>query len=241
MIFLFLSTFLKSKRLVVGNTKEFINGSALSHEGHTHSVNDITNGVLPVSRGGTGYSDLNSLKSALGIGNALTKRVFVGSSNQILGPYTRGSYNNTYNNIAMVFPCNVTMIPLMDEITFSIQITADEYYNNSYDSSGNKRDVAIDCYLNFFFNYSTPDDVVNNCIGDEYMTHVWRVDPQGNDSGFGSNISYTNEFLRHILTNNQYQLSYVNPTIQLHTGNNEGYKNLKIVFSWNMYRTGIVV
>lgn len=32
----FLLVFLKSSRLVIGSTKEFIHGSALSHDGHTH-------------------------------------------------------------------------------------------------------------------------------------------------------------------------------------------------------------
>lgn len=34
---------------------------------HTHSASQITSGTLPASRGGTGYTSLNSLKSALGI------------------------------------------------------------------------------------------------------------------------------------------------------------------------------
>lgn len=38
---------------------------------HTHPASAITSGILPVSRGGTGYSDLNSLKSALGVNSNL--------------------------------------------------------------------------------------------------------------------------------------------------------------------------
>lgn len=37
---------------------------------HTHSASDITSGTLPASRGGTGYTSLSSLKSALGISSS---------------------------------------------------------------------------------------------------------------------------------------------------------------------------
>ena len=42
-----------------------LNGKAQSS--HNHSASNITSGVLPAARGGTGYSNLNDLKSALGI------------------------------------------------------------------------------------------------------------------------------------------------------------------------------
>ena len=52
--------------LICQNVENTINNkAALSH---THSVTDITSGVLPVSRGGTGTSNLAELKATLGIG-----------------------------------------------------------------------------------------------------------------------------------------------------------------------------
>ena len=63
-------------KLIIGTTKGFIRGKALSVEGHTHnyaagshthSAGNITSGTLPVTRGGTGVTSLDALKSALGI------------------------------------------------------------------------------------------------------------------------------------------------------------------------------
>lgn len=44
---------LKASKLVVGKTKGFLRGKALSVEGHTHSASNITSGTLPIARGGT--------------------------------------------------------------------------------------------------------------------------------------------------------------------------------------------
>ena len=49
---------------------------------HSHSASDITSGTLPASRGGTGYTALSSLMSA--INNRATK---VSSSNTSYGTY----------------------------------------------------------------------------------------------------------------------------------------------------------
>ena len=56
------------QKLIIGNTKGFIRGRALSTEGHTHNASDITAGslstsrlpVIPVNKGGTGRSTLTS-------------------------------------------------------------------------------------------------------------------------------------------------------------------------------------
>lgn len=49
-----------------GKEIQFV-GSSSSVPAHTHSASDITSGILPVSRGGTGVSSLSALKSQLGV------------------------------------------------------------------------------------------------------------------------------------------------------------------------------
>ena len=56
------------KKLIIGNTKNWINGKEISMEDHTHSASDITTGnlstsrlpVVTVNKGGTGRSMLTS-------------------------------------------------------------------------------------------------------------------------------------------------------------------------------------
>ena len=93
--------FLKASKLVVGLTKGFLRGKALSVEGHIHddryyTESEIVNllagkansyhthdasqisGVLPANKGGTGVTTLNALKTLLGIDtseNSITKIV----------------------------------------------------------------------------------------------------------------------------------------------------------------------
>ena len=81
---------LKASKLVVGKTKGFLRGKALSVEGHTHddryytesevndrlsdkansshnhSASNITSGTLPIARGGTGATSASAARSALG-------------------------------------------------------------------------------------------------------------------------------------------------------------------------------
>lgn len=61
---------------VRGNTKAYIGQKSISFDGHTHnyasvshshSASQITSGTLSVARGGTGVSDIESLKSVLGV------------------------------------------------------------------------------------------------------------------------------------------------------------------------------
>ena len=56
--------------MIIGSTKGFIRGKALSVEGHTHDTGDLISGVLPLIRGGTGVTSLDALKSSLGISNS---------------------------------------------------------------------------------------------------------------------------------------------------------------------------
>lgn len=39
--------------------------------GHTHSASDIINGILPVSQGGTGVSNIESLRSSINATNII--------------------------------------------------------------------------------------------------------------------------------------------------------------------------
>lgn len=88
---IFLYNFLLNK-LIIGITKAFVNKKSISFEGHSHddryftesemttklngkansnhnhSASNITSGTLPVTRGGTGVTSIDALKSALGIG-----------------------------------------------------------------------------------------------------------------------------------------------------------------------------
>ena len=57
-------------KLIVGSTKGFIRGKALSVEGHIHDTGDLISGVLPLIRGGTGVTTIAALKSALGISSS---------------------------------------------------------------------------------------------------------------------------------------------------------------------------
>lgn len=52
-----------------GTVVEAINGKASAS--HSHAASDITSGVLPVTRGGTGATSIASLKSLLGITDGL--------------------------------------------------------------------------------------------------------------------------------------------------------------------------
>ena len=54
-------------KLIIGLTKGFIRGKALSVEGHTHDASDINSGILSILRGGTGVSNLDALKAALNV------------------------------------------------------------------------------------------------------------------------------------------------------------------------------
>ena len=55
-----------------GKEIQFI-GSSSSVPAHTHSASDITSGVLPVARGGTGVTNLSALKNQLNIETLYTK------------------------------------------------------------------------------------------------------------------------------------------------------------------------
>lgn len=79
--------FLKAQKLVVGPSKAYLHGEALSKESHTHSnyalsshthsgyaasshnhsASNITSGTLPLTRGGTGVTSLDALKSLLNV------------------------------------------------------------------------------------------------------------------------------------------------------------------------------
>src|SRR5699024_6196510 len=47
---------------------------------HTHSADDITSGILPVSRGGTGVNSITNLKSALSLGSMHDKDAGTGGT-----------------------------------------------------------------------------------------------------------------------------------------------------------------
>ena len=56
------------KKFVIGTTKAFANRKELSYSDHSHNLNNLS-GVLSASKGGTGVTSIDALKSALGIGN----------------------------------------------------------------------------------------------------------------------------------------------------------------------------
>lgn len=100
---------------MVGLTKGFLRGKALSVEGHVHDdryfteaemnnllsgkapsshnhdASQIVSGILPVTRGGTGVTSIDALKNVLGIGssgNSISKMVagtYTGNSNYNIG------------------------------------------------------------------------------------------------------------------------------------------------------------
>lgn len=77
---------------VRGNTKAYIGQKSISFDGHTHSyaaishnhsASQITSGALPVTRGGTGVTSLDELKSALQISEGIP-----------IAPFSMSAYNN---------------------------------------------------------------------------------------------------------------------------------------------------
>ena len=63
-------------KFVRGTSKAFVNQKELAYQSavdgkanisHTHSTSQITSGTLPLTRGGTGVTTLNALKTLLGI------------------------------------------------------------------------------------------------------------------------------------------------------------------------------
>lgn len=85
-------------KLIIGTSKAWIRGKALSTEGHTHSASNITSGTLPLARGGTGVTSISALKSALGIsssgGDVLIKEY------TLTNP-TAPNYGNTTGSISL--------------------------------------------------------------------------------------------------------------------------------------------
>ena len=104
-------------KLIVGSTKGFIRGKALSTEGHTHTIAQVTNlqttlngkaatshnhsasqitsGTLSVARGGTGVTSLDALKTALGIGGGSSGGGMI-ASKVVIGTYS-GTYDGSTN------------------------------------------------------------------------------------------------------------------------------------------------
>ena len=75
-----------------GKEIQFV-GSSSTIPAHTHNASDITSGILPVARGGTGVSSLSALKSQLGIETVYTKSVTLRTErNQGISQYSTG-YN----------------------------------------------------------------------------------------------------------------------------------------------------
>ena len=74
-----------------GKEIQFVGSSTIP--AHTHSASDITSGILPVTRGGTGVSSLSALKSQLGIETIYTISVTLDTErNQEISQYSTG-YN----------------------------------------------------------------------------------------------------------------------------------------------------
>ena len=72
----------------MGLTRGFIRGKTLAttddlttkaNTSHTHSANDITSGILPLTRGGTGVTSISALKSALGISSSSGVKMYCGT------------------------------------------------------------------------------------------------------------------------------------------------------------------
>lgn len=62
------------KKLIIGNTKNWIDGKEISMEDHTHSASDITSGTLPVARGGTNITSNPSI--LVNLGSTIATNVF---------------------------------------------------------------------------------------------------------------------------------------------------------------------
>lgn len=98
------------KKLIIGNTKGFIRGKALSVEGHTHTeyastthkhdASDINSGVLSVEHGGTGSASLDDFLNKLN-----TVKVHSGT---YVGNDKYGSSNR--NSIVLPFAAKFVLI-----------------------------------------------------------------------------------------------------------------------------------
>ena len=234
------SLLLKSKRLVVGNTKEFINGSALSHEGHTHSANDITNGVLPVSRGGTGTDSIANFKSMLGLSNINLEKSFISSLTKTYGPYnkTYTSYNG-YENIMMSLqvPGGLSDISfLIFEFDFTLTVRSDGICRMYYDN-GAQEYVNLDINLAAYYNY--PADKLGTTDGlyiPKYVSNVfWNI--------YNARLTTSTPITRHNVVAKTFtgnpNITYLNPVIQIHTVNQAYYTDLYVDLSYNAYLIGI--
>ena len=94
---------LKASKLVVGLTKGFLRGKALSVEGHAHSASNITSGTLSIARGGTGATSAAAARSALGAAAAShthDDRYYTESEvNNLLSGKAASSHNHNASNI----------------------------------------------------------------------------------------------------------------------------------------------
>lgn len=90
-----------------GSTTKSINITAQSigaaDADHTHSTDDITSGVLPIERGGTGASTASGARSALGLGSAALKDYGTNISSSSIHKDDLVSAGTIYDFISKIF------------------------------------------------------------------------------------------------------------------------------------------
>lgn len=108
-----------------------MNQKSISFDGHVHDASQIVSGTLPVTRGGTGVTTLDSLKSSLGITS--TKYQQIGYKRCI----TSGSDNyypqyNQYKNPSLVqIPISGVLKDYSEIIFYSHAISHERYGSTS--------------------------------------------------------------------------------------------------------------
>ena len=107
---------------------------------HNHSASNITSGILPVARGGTGVTTLNALKAVLGINS--------GSISYITGTYN-GSHSSTSSRFGASYPQ-----------TISLNGTPLAIWIGNYTYNSSQEQMQFGLLLNF--NQIFPDDRTSN-------------------------------------------------------------------------------
>lgn len=112
---------------VRGSTKAYVGKKSISFDGHGHDASQIVSGTLPVTRGGTGATTLEALKSSLGITS--TKYQQIGYKRCITsGSDTYHPQYNEYKNPSLVqIPITGVLKDYSEIIFYSRAISHERY------------------------------------------------------------------------------------------------------------------
>ena len=128
-----------------------LSGKATSS--HNHSASQITSGILPVSRGGTGVTSLDALKNALGVtGTSVTSySIIVAGSRNRLRTYTLPQYaqycavNDNLTNLGLI---NISRSTYAVQPDYSvIQSSGFKIYYDTWNASGESAYFSVHALL----------------------------------------------------------------------------------------------